>query len=856
MSSFTDQIVQFNPYIQQLPVDEYLRTGLMKQSQYDQGVQQVQQMVNTVSGLPVVGDANIKMLEGKVSELGQKLGGVLTGDFGKQSLVSQVGSLAGQIARDPNVQAAVTAASQIRMAEQSKIDAQKSGKGYSAANVARLDSYIQEYKNQSDKIAGLSYQGPTAIHNTTGDDVRKKVFDVAAEMEKVYNEDFNVEFDSNNEIMISSKNKTLDKERIKSAIQSRLTEDDRVALYNEGWYTTKDWTDQALVNNAAQDYTAIGNRYAEQAKYYQDILDHTPLNESSRAKYQYLVDINTDGAKTYHSKAQKVVDSVGSPDFNRDDIAGQWYEERLSESVGGSFAFNRAEQKYEVSPYFDVFYKKEQLENQREDLRLKKIAALKDAQDQRSTSPGSQLLPVNPDDPNAQMKFNTQQLSQRLDEIDRDSQSGGDSEDRAIKAWVKGLDTANLKNDFLDPQGRWISAAKKDEARKLAVDAIRNYHTLMADPNSNAIIPNYNKELGAAHNQNMIEVNKGILYKNIDKGVEAGLDPNLVRKANQKTGIKNSNGKELTNKELLDLWYRDTEEKTESLNTGTGGGQRVTYREAKKGSELDRMGVPEVTRMLDKYGISASELKGKKDDVYKKMGILSNPVMRYYQPPVKGKDIEGEEYANALFNSDTWLKGTDIDGNEITPEMRATVKNNPNAVKIQGAYIAPDGKIMMRARIETQDGKNDVIRSVDFDMSSYKSNTRDSFLNTYFLNDSNPELTKLLMTKGSGGRTQLNAEHPEYAGLIVSSNTRVARKYQVAYKPDGPDGMSGTFHVNVLVPIGNGKFTIKTLGATDENRWGTGFPNAGAAIDAINGIYQDINGETIKTAEKEKYFLK
>jgi hypothetical protein len=321
MASFTDQVQQFNPYIQQIPVDQYVRTGMFKQQQYDEGVQQVQGMINTIAGLPVVGDANAALLEGRLSELGGKLKGVLSADFGKQSLRAQVGSLAGQIAKDPSIQAAVQAATQIRQAEQSKLDAQKSGKGYSAANVAKLDSYIQQYKNQSDKTAGLSYQGPSSIHNTTGDDVRKKVFEVAKSLEGFENQDYNVGFDANNEIMISSKSKTLDKEKLKAAIQARLSEDDRVALSNEGWYSTKNMSDQELVNNAATDYTSIGNRYADQANYFQKIIETTPMNESAKAKYQYLANVNADGAKLYYDKAKKVVQSAGTPDFNRDYIA-------------------------------------------------------------------------------------------------------------------------------------------------------------------------------------------------------------------------------------------------------------------------------------------------------------------------------------------------------------------------------------------------------------------------------------------------------------------------------------------------------------------------------------------------------
>ena len=39
MASFTDQISQFNPYIQELPVEAMAQVGMAKQAQYNQGYQ-------------------------------------------------------------------------------------------------------------------------------------------------------------------------------------------------------------------------------------------------------------------------------------------------------------------------------------------------------------------------------------------------------------------------------------------------------------------------------------------------------------------------------------------------------------------------------------------------------------------------------------------------------------------------------------------------------------------------------------------------------------------------------------------------------------------------------------------------
>jgi hypothetical protein len=110
MASYTDEIMQFNPYVSQIPVEDYVRSGMMQQQNYNQGVQQVQSFISQVAGLPVVGEANVNYLKERMAELRSKISGSVSGDFGKNSLVTQIGSMASQIAKDPNIQNSVQAA--------------------------------------------------------------------------------------------------------------------------------------------------------------------------------------------------------------------------------------------------------------------------------------------------------------------------------------------------------------------------------------------------------------------------------------------------------------------------------------------------------------------------------------------------------------------------------------------------------------------------------------------------------------------------------------------------------------------------------------------------------------------------
>ena len=107
MASFTDQISQFNPYIQQLPVDAMVKVGMQKQAQYDQGVQKIQGYIDNIAGMDVMRDVDKQHLQSKLNELGSRLKTVAAGDFSNAQLVNSVGGMAGQIVKDPYVQAAV-----------------------------------------------------------------------------------------------------------------------------------------------------------------------------------------------------------------------------------------------------------------------------------------------------------------------------------------------------------------------------------------------------------------------------------------------------------------------------------------------------------------------------------------------------------------------------------------------------------------------------------------------------------------------------------------------------------------------------------------------------------------------------
>ena len=128
MASFTDQIMQFNPYVQQLPVEAMAQVGMYKQQKYEEGVQKIQSYIDNVAGLAIDKPIHKQYLQSKLNELGGKLKSVAAGDFSNFQLVNSVGGMATQVVKDPIIQNAVKSTERIKKEKENIQIAQKAGK--------------------------------------------------------------------------------------------------------------------------------------------------------------------------------------------------------------------------------------------------------------------------------------------------------------------------------------------------------------------------------------------------------------------------------------------------------------------------------------------------------------------------------------------------------------------------------------------------------------------------------------------------------------------------------------------------------------------------------------------------------
>lgn len=279
MASFLDnQPTQFNPYIQQVPVEDYVKIGLTKQAQYDEGVNKVRQYYQSIAGLDV--DPKYKEYLGSaVNNLQTELKKITSADFSDAQLVNSVGSLAGNIGKDPILQAGV----------------------YSYANKKKQLDFIEKQRQEgkgsptNEFIFGLQYQkwsedqdltNPFTAQYVPYREYKKKTFDIAKEVgieehliQNLFNPDGSV-----NKVMVETVMKGKDPNKLYMALVNGFDEGDIQQMQWDGIYQYR--------NVSAKDLVPIIENSNKQF-----------IKDNSDRKLEYLSQINI--LKSKLSKANK-----------------------------------------------------------------------------------------------------------------------------------------------------------------------------------------------------------------------------------------------------------------------------------------------------------------------------------------------------------------------------------------------------------------------------------------------------------------------------------------------------------------------------------------------------------------------
>lgn len=365
MASFTDAIPQFNPYIQQLPVDAMLAVGMEKQKRYDEGIQRIQSSIDQVAGLDIARDVDRQYLQSKLNDLGSKLRTVAAGDFSNFQLVNSTAGMASSIAKDQNVINSVQSTAQRRkLMERMQSDIEKGN--YNPANEYIFNLTDSEWFNGT-KV-GEKYTGDYS----TPIDVWGKIKDIAKEVgvdektiQQLYKTDSLGRIERNadgspvwDNIMVEKTFKGKDASKILRAFENALTPADYKQLSIEGRYkyrgVTSEQLEQMIVSSTNQKIQ-FNNGKIETLK--------LALNDEKNKEIKDLemIESLTDQIQFFEKQNRNFASSrdngVSNAYSNPESVKASLFTDSYLANMSQALSSQDVSTKYSVNPMFEVSMK-------------------------------------------------------------------------------------------------------------------------------------------------------------------------------------------------------------------------------------------------------------------------------------------------------------------------------------------------------------------------------------------------------------------------------------------------------------------------------------------------------------------
>lgn len=165
--------IKFSEYIPQIDASLYTNALMHKRDQYDKGFERIQQSVDRLGTLPVIGEENKKAFQGKLDELTGKINN-LGLDFSDNKSFTTVKSLSNAFARDKTVTGILSASSSVKKAlELSEESIKKDG---ATTNDAYLNREIGKWsKSKAGTPFNITYKKYRDINKEALDAIGKFV---------------------------------------------------------------------------------------------------------------------------------------------------------------------------------------------------------------------------------------------------------------------------------------------------------------------------------------------------------------------------------------------------------------------------------------------------------------------------------------------------------------------------------------------------------------------------------------------------------------------------------------------------------------------------------------------------------
>jgi len=365
MASFTDQIMQFNPYVQQLPLEAMAQVGMYKQQKYEEGVQKVQSYIDNVAGMDIIKGVDKQYLQSKLNQLGSKLKSVAAGDFSNFQLVNSVGGMTKQIVKDPTIQNAISSTAWYRKqsAEMEKaISEGKSSKSNMVDFQQQVDGWLSSEK------PGELFKGrytPYRDLNKTSLEVIKSLHPNLRNVDIPYViKDGKIDRNAIANAIQRNKVKGITEGQIETALRAAFTPDDYNQLAIDANYTFSGVTPEQLIRSVNTDLKTNKTFAQKQIEVINNQLpkyatDPTQTEELLKRREYYENQLGKEG-KPGQLDTQAADDIKSIADGNLQSAKYSMYKDGFFKQFGNAFAYSEEELTYEDNPI-----KKIQLEQDR-----------------------------------------------------------------------------------------------------------------------------------------------------------------------------------------------------------------------------------------------------------------------------------------------------------------------------------------------------------------------------------------------------------------------------------------------------------------------------------------------------------
>lgn len=373
MASFTDQILQSRPYVQQLPLEAMAQVGMYKQQKYEEGVQKIQSYIDNIAGLDIVKPIQKQYLQSKLNELGGKLKTVAAGDFSNFQLVNSVGGMANQIVKDPVVNNAVLSTQKIRKGQQDRETADKAGKA-SPENDWYWERQINNW--MGDGKLDSSFSGEYIEYT----DVDSKLREVAEKVKEVDNS-FDIPYqrdskgnyilDKNgkpliDDAMLRIKTKGKSAQKLLDNFYSSLDEKEKRQLGITGMYHYKDATKDTFKTDLQTTYNKNKKMLSDELVDLSVELRNNP-NLTAAQKAEKEAQINRiNGVLTSGKLEDKLKSDLSAIDniADIDNYKSKLYTQKYLTNLAEDMSYQSYVQEIQNNPYAQMNMQKKTLEFQ------------------------------------------------------------------------------------------------------------------------------------------------------------------------------------------------------------------------------------------------------------------------------------------------------------------------------------------------------------------------------------------------------------------------------------------------------------------------------------------------------------